>query len=156
MKTSTYILLSMGLYTLFSIPHITYILSGGNLGQPYGIFGVLIAVVAAISVSTAILLATSSRGKKEYYIGEHVHCPNCKETLDAAMNTDATTGNIPSDGDISVCAYCGSINVFKEQENGELCLVEMPEDIKKELEEYYPEVWNRIAQLSNHFMKKAS
>lgn len=46
------------------------------------------------------------------YIGTNVTCPACLEILSAArsVNSDST----PSPGNASVCAYCGTFLVFKE------------------------------------------
>lgn len=39
-------------------------------------------------------------------------CPNCGATLNA--NTGCTDGTKPEPGDISICLYCQSINIFSE------------------------------------------
>lgn len=36
-------------------------------------------------------------------------CPQCGAVVDAAMGTE---GDPPTDGDRSICLYCGTINIF--------------------------------------------
>jgi hypothetical protein len=35
-------------------------------------------------------------------------CPHCKKTVSAAAGAE----NGPSSGDISICAYCGCVNIY--------------------------------------------
>jgi hypothetical protein len=40
------------------------------------------------------------------------YCSSCEEPLDAATVADSTHA-IPAEGDISICAYCGNISVYR-------------------------------------------
>jgi hypothetical protein len=63
-------------------------------------------------------------------------CSGCKESLDAG---DGYDGEVPSEGDLSVCAYCGAFHVFTEglglRALPEAELAALPPEIRQQLEE---------------------
>ena len=63
-------------------------------------------------------------------------CPGCGEVLDGAFEA---TGRRPSGGDLSICAYCGSVNQFTAQlgleQMSERELSALPVDVRKAIQE---------------------
>jgi hypothetical protein len=46
------------------------------------------------------------------YRDEECHCPSCDAKIDAATGTDHN--ELPKEGDISICLYCGKILTFNK------------------------------------------
>lgn len=63
---------------------------------------------------------------------DHLICENCGKMLDGAVSQDESILHPPSEGDISLCAYCGEINVYKNI-NGKLGLAPMPVETMEKL-----------------------
>lgn len=47
-------------------------------------------------------------------------CPSCHEEVE--MSTSIDSDAVPKPGDISLCAYCGSVNMFSD----DMALIELP------------------------------
>ena len=65
-------------------------------------------------------------------------CPECDKITDAA--TQVGGNNKPSEGDISLCIYCGAINQFDNDNN----IISLPNDKLEEIKEYEPDTYKMI------------
>jgi hypothetical protein len=54
-------------------------------------------------------------------------CPSCKAVLSAATNV-AGNGSGPSDGDFSVCVYCGQLLVFRVSPRGRVSIAKLEDE----------------------------
>lgn len=75
------------------------------------------------------------------------YCRSCKHPIDAHSSTDGKT-HIPSENDISICAYCGEISLFDEDQN----LVPLTKEQLEELQE--DEVYPYLETISNMIKNK--
>src|SRR6187399_2559969 len=60
-------------------------------------------------------------------------CPKCGERADGYTETELNT--FPNTGDVCVCAYCGSINLYEVTENKVAVILPTHEELKKLLEQ---------------------
>ncbi len=76
-----------------------------------------------------------------------LHCPHCNKQLNGA--TGLTTGNIPNDGDLSVCMYCATPLIFKGK-GMDIALYELTTGELAELEEKYNDTYLQIQLIRDH------
>jgi len=65
-------------------------------------------------------------------------CPECGKMTNTAMSVDGD--DKPSDGDISLCFYCGAINQFDSKLN----IVNMPDEVLESIKKDEPETYKTL------------
>jgi hypothetical protein len=70
------------------------------------------------------------------------HCPSCDKCLDGATNSDMSQRQ-PRSGDISICVYCLSINMFKV-DGDDVSLMGFSKEQLEDFKERFPDEFEMI------------
>ena len=84
----------------------------------------------------------SAQSNNELSHHNSTNCPSCGHEIDAATDI-SDEGNTPSNGDISICLYCGGINQYFIRDES-LTIQEMTQSSLDELKNEDPKTWNMI------------
>jgi len=74
-------------------------------------------------------------------LNDNIKCPTCSKPADAATGIDHEKN--PNPGDIAICFYCGSVNIYY-WENDQLILIKAPKSKMQDLQINHPDTYRMI------------